>query len=61
MNDRLLSMITLLFLVSVSTSCEDNCCTLSVNTVCEGDSECSGFATWEECQSYLNGLGYDCE
>ncbi|MCF8257788.1 MAG: hypothetical protein K9J06_09550 [Flavobacteriales bacterium] len=42
-------------------SCQDNCCTLGVNKVCEGDSECAGQADWQECQTYLEGLGYTCE
>jgi hypothetical protein len=44
-------------------SCSDNCCSLHVNKICEGDEDpiCSNFATWEECKTYLEGLSYNCK
>lgn len=51
-----------LFLMSSFTfiACNDNCCTLGVNKVCEGDDLCAGQGSWEDCQNYLKGLGYSC-
>lgn len=45
----------------LASSCNDDCCTLSVNKVCADDNICSGHASWEECRAYLEGLGYQCD
>lgn len=42
-------------------SCNDNCCSLGVNKICEGDAFCEDYASWEECREYLeNNLTYNC-
>lgn len=43
-------------------ACNEDCCMSGVNKVCGVDEpECAGYATWEECQTYLSGLNYSCE
>lgn len=61
MNTSKIFLAAALLVAATISSCSDNCCTLGVNKVCEGESECSGHATWEECQTYLEGLGYNCD
>jgi len=55
------AFIPLMLFALLCSSCEDNCCTLGVNKECEGDAICSDYATWEECQAYLEGLSYNCD